>query len=112
MGDFYDNFEFTFLRDSSKLFDYCSKHEDCEKIESKPAELIKKGCEKYTGTRDYCLISQLHNECSDHNLETQKYNLENLSVMAFDFYNDIYKLYYLVDIYKLIFIYFLIQYEL
>ena len=83
-----------------------------EKIESKPAELIKNGCEKYTVTRDYCLICQLHNECSDHDFETQKYNIENLSVMAFDFYNDIYKLYYLVDIYKLIFIYFFIQYEL
>ena len=112
MGNFYDNFEFTFLRDSSKLFEYCSKYEDCEKIESKPAELIKNECEKYTVTRDYCLICQLHNECSDHDFETQKYNIENLSVMAFDFYNDIYKLYYLVDIYKLIFIYFLIQYEL
>ena len=42
MGNFYHDFEFSFLCDSSKLYEYCSNYEDCEKIKSKTAELIKK----------------------------------------------------------------------
>ena len=35
--------EFTFFCDSSKkLYEYCSKYEDCEKINLKPTELIKR----------------------------------------------------------------------
>ena len=48
MGNFYHDFEFTFLCDSSKLYEYCSKYEDCEKIKSKTAELIKKESEIFS----------------------------------------------------------------
>ena len=47
MGNFYHDFEFSFLCDSSKLYEYCSKYEDREKIKSKTAELIKKVSETF-----------------------------------------------------------------
>ena len=41
-GEFLSWLWISFLCDSSKLYEYCSKYEDCEKIKSKTAELIKK----------------------------------------------------------------------
>ena len=42
MGNFYHDFELTFLCDSSKLDEFCSKYGDCEISKSKGAALIKK----------------------------------------------------------------------
>ena len=48
MRNFYYNFEFIFWRLSSELYEYCSKYEDCKKIKSKPAELVKKASEIFS----------------------------------------------------------------
>ena len=48
MRNFYYNFEFIFLRLSSELYEYCSMYEDCKKIKSKPAELVKKASEIFS----------------------------------------------------------------